>query len=269
MRSLFNKLQPAVIASLGLALILLMGVPLLAIVLRALGFGGVSFSDQQLLSAVGLSFLTTGLAILLIFLLGTPVAYFLARRQFRFKRVLTVLIELPIILPPTVAGLALLLALGRRGLLGDALGSLGISLPFTTAAVVIAQVFVAAPFYIRAAQAGFQAVPDSVEEAARIDGATNQQVFTRVTFPLAANSVLTGLSLSWARALGEFGASLMFAGNISGRTQTMTLFIYNAFESNLDAAIAASLILMGLGYFTLYLSHRLAAPHSEPWFQDG
>lgn len=261
---LLRRLPSSLSAGLGLLLGLLLIVPMVAIVLRGLGVDWGQLASPQLLAAIGLSFLTTGLATLSIFVLGTPIAYFLARRSFHFKRALTALIELPIILPPTVAGLALLLALGRRGLFGESLEALGISLPFTTAAVVIAQIFVAAPFYIRAAQTGFQSVPLSVEEAARMDGANNQQVFWRVTFPLAGNSVLTGLSLSWARSLGEFGATLMFAGNITGRTQTMTLFIYNAFESNLGAAIAASLILMTLGFLTILISHRLAGPNSQP-----
>lgn len=266
MHSLVRKFSSGLQAGAGLLLGLLLVVPLLAIVLRGASVDWERLVSPQLFSAIVLSFITTGLATVLIFALGTPVAYVLARRQFPFKRALTALIELPIILPPTVAGLALLLALGRRGLFGEALESMGIALPFTTAAVVIAQAFVAAPFYVRAAQTGFQSISKTIEEAARLDGASKLEVFWRITFPLASNSVFTGLSLSWARSLGEFGATLMFAGNITGRTQTMTLFIYNAFESNLDAAIAASLLLMAVGFATILVAHRLAGPRQQPDF---
>lgn len=248
----------------SLILTTLLGLPLVAVILRGVtGSAWLGFSDEYLLAAISLTLVTTLSAAAVIFVFGTPLAYFLARTRFRFKRALTVLVELPIILPPTVAGLALLLAAGRRGLLGGLLGDLGISLPFTTLAVIVAEVFVASPYYVRSAQVGFASVPISIEEAARIDGASPWQVFTRITFPLAIQSVLTGLSLSWARALGEFGATLMFAGNITGRTQTMTLFIYNAFESNLDGALAASLILLALGALTLFASQMFTSPALE------
>jgi molybdate transport system permease protein len=179
------------------------------------------------------------------------------------RRLLIVVVELPIILPTTVAGLALLIAAGRRGLLGPLLESVGITLPFTTGAVVIAQTFVSAPFFIRAAQVGFASVPREIEDAARVDGASGLMLFRWITLPLSATGLAAGLTLSWARAVGEFGATILFAGSIMGRTQTMTLLVYNLLESNLDAAVWTSLILLGLAFVALLLAQWLAC-HSEP-----
>ncbi len=145
----------------------------------------------------------------------------------------------------------------RRGLFGPLLDSVGITLPFTTAAVVVAQTFVSAPFFIRAAQVGFAAVPREIEDAARVDGASSLMLFRRITLPLSATGLAAGLTLSWARAIGEFGATILFAGSIIGRTQTMTLLVYNVLESNLDAAIWASVILLGLAFVALLLSQWL------------
>jgi molybdate transport system permease protein len=152
----------------------------------------------------------------------------------------------------------LLITFGRRGLLGGLLGGVGISLPFTLPAVVIAQIFVSAPFYIRAAQVGFESIPREIEDAARVDGASRWTMARYITLPLAGNALASGLTLSWARALGEFGATILFAGSIAGRTQTMPLFVYNAFESNIDAAIWASVILLGLAFIALITSQWLS-----------
>jgi molybdate transport system permease protein len=154
------------------------------------------------------------------------------------------LVDLPIILPPSVAGLALLLVFGRRGLLGDGLAVLGVSIPFTTLAVILAQAFVAAPFFVRAARAGIRAVDRDLEDAARVDGATELGVARHVTLPLAASAISAGLVMAWARALGEFGATIMFAGNIAGRTQTLPLLVYSEFQGSLDAALVAAAILV-------------------------
>ncbi len=244
--------------------ILFLALPQLALLLRGIqthGWEGLPGSGVS--EALFLSLLTTAFSSLLTLALGTPLAYILARWRFMGRRLLIVVVELPIVLPPTVAGLALLITAGRRGLFGPVLESVGISLPFTTAAVVVAQTFVSAPFYIRAAQVGFASVPREIEDASRVDGASGLTMFRLITLPLSAAGLAAGLTLSWARAVGEFGATILFAGSIMGRTQTMTLLVYNVLESNLDAAVWASLILLGLAFVALLLSQWLIR-HTEP-----
>jgi molybdate transport system permease protein len=208
------------------------------------------------LEALRLSLTTSALVLALALLLGSPLALLLARKRFRGIGVLDSLVDLPIVLPPAVAGLALLLTFGRRGLLGTPLDALGIQLPFTTAAVVLASLFVAAPFYVRAARSGFISVPREFEEAARVEGASEWQVFRYVTAPVAAPALFGGAVLCWARALGEFGATIMFAGQFLGRTQTMPLAIYAALESDLDAALALSVVLLAISFALLLLFRR-------------
>jgi molybdate transport system permease protein len=206
--------------------------------------------------AVRLSMLTTLGVLVLALVFGSPLALVLARRRFFGMTVLDSIVDLPIVLPPAVAGLALLLTFGRRGLLGPALSALGIELPFTTGAVVVASFFVAAPFYVRAARAGFLSVPREFEEAARVEGASEWQVFRYVTVPVAAPALFGGAVLCWARALGEFGATIMFAGQFLGRTQTMPLAIYAALESDTDAALGLSVILLVISFALLVLFRR-------------
>ncbi|NJR12446.1 ABC transporter permease [bacterium] len=190
--------------------VLFLVLPLAALVLRSVQNRAWDTMPQSgLLSAIGLSFVTTTMTLLMTLLFGTPLAYVLARRRFPFKALISVLVELPIVLPPAVAGLALLITFGRRGVLGGVLLQFGISLPFTLAAVIMAQTFVAAPFYIRAATVGFQGVAREVEEAARVDGAAGWSLFRWVTLPLALRPLAAGLILCWARALGEFGATIL------------------------------------------------------------
>ena len=207
--------------------------------------------------ALILSLVTTAVTALLTIAFGTPLALALARRRFRGQVMVETLIDLPIVLPPSVAGLALLLVFGRRGLLGEPLAILGIEIPFTVIAVVIAQLFVAAPFYIRSARTGFASVDHDLEDAARVDGASERQLFARVTVPLASSALAAGLVMSWARALGEFGATIMFAGNVEGETQTLPLVVYSEFQSgNLDSSIAAAAILV-LAAFGVLVAVRL------------
>ncbi|HWV34931.1 MAG TPA: ABC transporter permease [Thermomicrobiales bacterium] len=197
--------------------------------------------------ALVLSLGSSLVALAAIVLLGTPIAYTLARASAtsRGAKLLDALIDLPIILPPAVAGIALLTAFGRRGILGSWLNDLGITIGFTTTAVVIAQVFVSAPFYIRTARAGFLRVERSLEEAAADLGASPMRVFFRVTLPLCRSSLIAGAILAWARALGEFGATIMFAGNRQGVTQTMPLAIYERFGAgDLNAALILSAVLL-------------------------
>jgi molybdate transport system permease protein len=239
-------------------LCLFLAVPLAGLLLRALGAGGFLDALRRpiVLEAVRLSMLTTAAVLLLTLMLGSPLALLLARRRFRGISLLDSLVDLPIVLPPAVAGLALLLTLGRRGVLGGPLAAIGIEIPFTTAAVVLASLFVAAPFYVRAARAGFLAVPREYEEAARVEGASEWEVFRYVTAPVAAPALFGGAILCWARALGEFGATIMFAGQIMGRTQTMPLAIYAALESDLEAALGLSVLLLLISFVLLVLFRR-------------
>jgi molybdate transport system permease protein len=202
-------------------------------------------TTPTVMTALGLSLVTTAASLVLTVVFGTPLAYLLARRRFRGSTIVEAAVDLPIVLPPSVAGLALLLVFGRRGLAGESLDALGLAIPFTTVAVVLAQTFVAAPFFIRSARAGLSGVDRDLEDAARVDGASERQVFRLVTVPLASTALAAGLVMCWARALGEFGATIMFAGNIAGRTQTLPLVVYSEFQAgHLEASIAAAAILV-------------------------
>jgi molybdate transport system permease protein len=225
--------------------LLFLGLPVAALMARAILGGALRNAPAEaLFDALALSLGASLVAVVVVVLLGSPLAWVLARRSFRGKAIAETLVDLPIVLPPTVAGLALLLAFGRRGVAGPALEMVGVSIPFTTLAVVVAQVFVSGPFFIRAARAGFQGVDRDLEEAAAVDGATGGQTVRRITVPLAAPALAAGLVLAWARALGEFGATIMFAGNIEGRTRTLPLLIYAEFQGTLDAAVAAASVLV-------------------------
>jgi molybdate transport system permease protein len=210
--------------------------------------------------ALSLSMRTTAATMVILVVVGTPAAYVLARGSFRGSRVLNTLVELPIVLPPSAAGIALLLAFGRFGLLGEYLNAFGITLSFTTVAVVMAEVFVAAPFYLRQAATGFAGVDRTIEEAALVDGADRTAVFMKVTVPLAFPALVAGVVTAWARALGEFGATIIFAGNFRGITQTIPLAIYSEFQSNIDAAVALSVLVLGFAFAVIlsvrYLTRR-------------
>ena len=238
---------------------LVLGLPVFVLVGRAILDGSLleTAGLAVVADALALSLATTAVTALLTVVFGTPLALALARRRFRGQVMVETLIDLPIVLPPSVAGLALLLVFGRRGLLGEPLSVMGIEIPFTVIAVVIAQLFVAAPFYIRSARTGFASVDHDLEDAARVDGATERQLFARVTVPLASSALAAGLVMSWARALGEFGATIMFAGNVEGQTQTLPLVVYSEFQSgNLEASIAAAAILV-LAAFGVLVAVRL------------
>jgi molybdate transport system permease protein len=228
-------------------LALFLGLPVAALLTRAIGGGllGSTALSATILDALTLSLVPTLASLLLAAAFGLPLAFVLARRAFRGKTVVEALVDLPIVLPPAVAGLALLLVLGRRGWIGGPLDELGIVIPYTTIAVVLAQTFVAAPFFVRAARAGIAAVDQDLEDAARVDGAGEGAVIRRVTLPIAAPALAGGLVMTWARALGEFGATIMFAGNFTGRTQTLPLVVYGEFQGgDLEAALAAATILV-------------------------
>jgi molybdate transport system permease protein len=196
------------------------------------------------LPALLLSVVTTALSLAVLVVAGTPLAWWLGRSEARVARLIETAIQLPIVVPPAVAGIALLLAFGRRGLLGPLLQGAGIDIAFSTTAVVLAQVFVAAPFYIQAATAAFAGLDENLLVVARTLGARPVTVLFRVALPLARRGLVAGAALAWARALGEFGATLMFAGNLQGRTQTLPLAVYTALESDVRAAQALAVILV-------------------------
>jgi molybdate transport system permease protein len=249
--------KSAVLVVPGLSVVTFLSLPLLAILLKVLPQAGLweTLREPLVTQALRLSLITSLSSLLLAIVFGTPVAYLLARYRVRGARVVETLIDLPMVLPPTVAGVALLMALGRRSLLGPWLEVAGLQIGFSTTAVILAQSFVCLPFYIRAAQAGFRSVDPELERVAYTLGVSPLRTFWRVTVPLALPALLSGGVMAWARALGEFGATIMFAGNLRGRTQTMPLAIYLAMESDLPAALALSTLLI-LVSFTVLLSVR-------------
>jgi len=242
----------------ALILISLFALPLLALSLRAINadFFDYAFSEQAL-NALRLSLITSSVTVGITVFFGTPLAYILARWKFPSKSYLELLVDLPIVLPPSVAGIALLIAFGRQGLFGPILNALGIHLPFTTPAVVMAQIFVAAPLYVRAARIGFAEIDIQLEESARVEGANQWQLFSEVMFPLAGRALVNGAILTWARALGEFGATILFAGNLEGVTQTMPMAIYLGFERSLGVAIVLSVVLIGISVVLLGVIRKL------------
>ena len=243
---------------LSLPLVLFLAIPVVALTARSLVGGSLAeaLTSPVVLDALRLSMITTAISLGLTLAFGTPLAYLLARRSFRGSSLVETAVDLPIVLPPSVAGLALLFVFGRQGLIGGSLDAAGISIPFTTFAVILAQTFVAAPFYVRSARAGIAGVDRDVEDAARVDGATEGHVFRHVTTALAGPALAAGAVMSWSRALGEFGATIMFAGNIEGRTQTLPLVVYSEFGGgDLDASVAAASILV-LAAFGVLVSVR-------------
>jgi molybdate transport system permease protein len=204
-------------------------------------------TQPGVLAALRLSLVTATLATGVSLLLGVPLAWLLARTSFPGRKFARALVTVPLVLPPVVGGVALLLVFGRRGLLGGWLdATFGISLPFTTAGVVVAETFVAMPFLVISVEGALRGADARYEEAAATLGASPWTVFRRVTLPLIAPGVAAGAVLCWARALGEFGATITFAGNFPGRTQTMPLAVYLALEQDLDATIVLSLVLLGV-----------------------
>ncbi|WP_018350071.1 ABC transporter permease [Longispora albida] len=241
-------LGPALI---GLALLVL---PLAGLVIRAPWRGiGTRLADPAVLEALRLSIVTATCATVLAIFFGVPLAWLLARVAFRGRRFVRALVTLPLVLPPVVGGVALLLVFGRRGLVGEWLEPLGITLPFTTAGVVLAETFVAMPFLVIAVEGALRGADERYEEAAATLGASRLTAFRRVTLPLAMPGIAAGAVLCWARALGEFGATITFAGNFPGRTQTMPLAVYLALETDPAAAITLSLVLLAVSITILAL----------------
>ena len=247
------------------ALALLAGfisLPLLSLIIWTASEGSWrAMASPVAIDALLLSARTTTVTMAILILIGTPAAYVLARADFPGNRVLNTLVDVPVVLPPSAAGIGLLLAFGRFGLVGEPLFSVfGFTSTFTTVAVVMAEVFVAAPFYVRQAATGFGAVNRGIEEAALVDGAGRATVFFRITIPLAFPALVAGAMTAWARALGEFGATIIFAGSFQGVTQTIPLAIFAEFQTNIDSAVALSVLALGFAFVVIlavkYLTRR-------------
>ena len=246
----------AVLATIGAAFFIL---PLLGLIVRSpWGDAVKALTAPETIEALKLSLIASLSATVIALVLGVPLAWIFARVDFRGRNLLRALTTLPMVLPPVVGGIALLLAFGRRGLIGSWLDStFGITLPFTTAGVVMAETFVAMPFLIITVEAGLRSMDRRYEEAARTLGAKRWTVFTRVTLPLIGPSLFAGAVLCWARALGEFGATITFAGNFPGVTQTMPLAVYLLLETNQEASYILSLVLLLISLVVLVgLRHR-------------
>jgi molybdate transport system permease protein len=229
-----------------------LAVPVAMLLVRtSLSSALMELRERETLQAIGLSLASSFVALVASFALGTPLAYWLARTRSRAGAIAETLVDLPTVLPPSVAGIALLLAFGRQGPLGGVMRSAGIDIAFSTAAVVIAQVFVASPYYVRAARAGFASVGADLRDAAVMDGARGWRLVRYVLAPQAAPALSAGAAMCWGRAIGEFGATIIFAGNFPGRTQTMPLAVYLGLENNLDRALVLSSILIGLSVVVL------------------
>jgi molybdate transport system permease protein len=241
------------------ALVLFLVLPIVALFVEVVPNGGAwsTINDPVVTDALRLSLITTAITVGITVVFGTPVAYLLARRQFRGAGLLDTLIDMPLVLPPAVAGIALLFTFGRSGLLGGPIEDAGVSVAFTTVAVVIAQVFVAAPFYVRAARSGFESVDPELERVSTTLGEGELRTFFRITVPLAAPALLGGIVMTWARALGEFGATIMFAGSLRGVTETIPLSIYNSLQDDLDAALVLSAVLVAVSFVVLLIFKAL------------
>jgi molybdate transport system permease protein len=238
------------VAAVGVAFLT---IPLVAVVLRAPWRDLPSIlAEPGVFTALKLSLVCSLGAVALSMVLGTPLAWLLARATFPGRNLVRALVIMPMVLPPVVGGVALLLAFGRHGVLGQWLDrTLGITLPFTTAGAILAEAFVAMPFFVITLEAGLRAAGRRYEDAAATLGASRWRTFVYVTLPLAIPSLAAGAALSWARALGEFGATITFAGNLPGTTQTMPLAVYLALQNDTRSALALSLVMLGVSLVIL------------------
>ncbi|MGL5819290.1 MAG: ABC transporter permease [Phycicoccus sp.] len=251
-RLLASRAALVVPAGLAAALVVL---PLLGL-LSGTDWAGLPerLADPTIRPALRLSALTTGVAVAVCVVLGTPLAWLLSRADGRAATWVRAVLTVPVVLPPVVGGVALLLAYGRRGLVGEPLAELaGIRIPFTPVAVVLAQIFVALPFYVLAVEGAMRGIDRRVLDVAATLGARPLRVLTRVALPMAAPGLASGAALAWARALGEFGATITFAGNLTGRTQTAPLAVYVALQDDPQAAVALSLALLAVSVAVLGL----------------
>lgn len=244
---------PAVLLIPAALAVVFLVLPLVALLIRApWSTLGSLLAEPAVRQALRLSLISASLATLISLIVGVPLAWVLARSQLRGRTVLRALVTVPLVLPPVVGGVALFFALGRRGVVGGPLyDATGVSFPFTTSAVVLAETFVAMPFLVITVEGALRAADRRYEDAAATLGASRATTFRRVTLPLVAPGIAAGAVLCWARALGEFGATITFAGNFPGTTRTMPLAVYLALESDPEAAIALSLVLLAVSLFTL------------------
>ncbi len=246
---LVDKASIAIFVLIVIAYILFIALPILAVFLR---IDVSQISDQlakkEVIDAIQLSLYTSAVATAIAFVFAVPTGYFMATRKFLGKPVIDAIIDLPLVLPPAVAGIALLYTFAPKGLLGPIFNHFGIMIPGYTVAVIIAETFVASPFLIRAAKTGFESLDKDVVNSAKILTGSRIRVFLTISLPLALRAIISGIVLTWARAMGEFGATLMFAGNLPEYTQTMPLAIYTMLYSDPEAGIMLSLILIAIAF---------------------
>ena len=265
-----DRTVASVVAALVIAFVIFFVMPFAGLIAHALENKDVwsLLSAQQARDALWLSLWTSTLTVTLTVVFGTPVAYLLARTHFPGKSILDAFVDLPIVLPPTVAGVALLTAFGRRGLVGQPIEHwTGFTFGFSTVAVVMAQLLVSSPFYVRAAKSGFEAVDQQMERVAYTLGASRTRTFFRIVLPQSWPALLAGIVLAWSRSMGELGATLIFAGNLEGKTQTMPLAIIESFEGSslgLEGAIALSLLLLAVALTVLVLFRVVAGRATGP-----
>lgn len=251
-----NKVALGILATPMLLFVL---IPLVSLLIRTQPDVLIRYiHSDDVMRAIGLSIATSCISTLLAVVVGTPLGYVLGRYTFRGRTLIETLVDLPMVLPPAVAGVALLMAFGRRGVVGEYLNAMGVDLAFSQVAVVMAQFFVASPFYVKSAMAAFSKVEREVEDAAALDGASALHVFRSITLPLAWPVLFSGIVMTWARALGEFGATIIFAGNFPGRTQTMPLAIYVGFELELGVALTLAVILLAVSAGVLMIVKGIA-----------
>jgi molybdate transport system permease protein len=247
-----------------LAVTLYLALPVVALFFRTTPeLFWASLANPLVISALWLSLTTSACSLAIVILVGTPFAYVHARSTYPGKVIVDTLIDLPLVLPPAVAGFALLVLYGRAGLLGRYFSMLGISIAFTTLAVIMAQIFVASPFYLRQAKSLFEQFDQSYEQTARTLGASPLRTFLTVTIPLTAGGLLSGAVMTFGRALGEFGATIMFAGNLPGVTQTMPLAVYVGMESDFNLGLTISILLVLIS-FAIMLTVRFMTKKGMP-----
>jgi len=258
MKSITKKKRSGLWQILSYPFLLFIFLPIIQLIFKVVPENFIeSIQSRMVIQAIELSLKTTLITVVATVIFGTPVAYLLHHRNLKLAKFADTLVDLPTVLPPAVAGLALLMTFGRMGWIGKILNLGGIQIPFTTAAVVLAQMFIAAPYYIRSTTMGFASIGCEIKRAAALDGASRWQVFRYIMVPMSWISIINGCILTWARALGEFGATILFAGNLSGKTQTMPLAIYLGFEVNMQSAITLSVLLIGISIIVLVVAKRV------------
>jgi molybdate transport system permease protein len=247
-----NKIVLVILSIIVLVFILFISLPILAVFLKLdVSQASSQLQNSDILNAISLGLLTSSAATIASFFFTVPTAYILATRKFYGSSIIDTLIDIPIVLPPAVAGVALLLAFAPKGLLGPLLNTLGLTLPGSTIAVIMAQMFVASPFILRSAKTAFENVNPDLINSARILTGSNLRVFLTIMLPLTIRQILSGIMMTWARSMGEFGATLMFAGNLPGITQTMPLAIYLLMSKDPFAAIVLSAIMIAISFSVL------------------